>query len=151
MIFDTLANLEMYASVVPQITTVAQAMDHDDVYDLCRGHYTTFDKNVTYDVIEYKTCDSDQRFTFHKNKTIVEIVLSGTELFSTTWRELCSQAEIYDKNTDTGFISAEPISAFQGAQGRFAVFLPGEPYKSGVSAGTDEPVKKVVFTIVENL
>ncbi len=149
MIFDILANLEMYASVVPQIKTVAAAMDHDNVYELARGHYTTPDKNVTYDVIEYSTCDSDQRFMFHKNRTVVEIVLSGTELFSTSWRELCSGADIYDKNSDTGFINAEPISAFQGAQGRFAVFFPGEPYKSGVSSGTSEAVKKVVFTIVE--
>ena len=149
MIFDTLANLEVYASVVPQIKTVAEAMDHDNVYDLDRGHYTTPDENVTYDVLEYNTADSDQRFMFHKKRTVVEIVLSGSELFSTTWRELCSQAEIYDKNTDTGFINAEPISAFQGAQGRFAVFLPGEPYKSGVSSGTSDPVKKVIFTIKE--
>lgn len=147
MIFDTLANLEMYASVVPQIKTVAEAMDHDNVYDLSKGHYTTPDPNVSYDVIEYTTTDSDQRFMFHKKRTVVEIVLNGNELFSTTWRELCSQAEIYNKETDTGFISAEPISAFQGAQGRFAVFLPGEPYKGGVSSGTGEPVKKVIFTI----
>lgn len=149
MIFDTLSNLEHYAGVVPQLKTVAEAMDHDDVYDLPKGRYKTPKDEVSYEVVEYSSANNQQMFCFHKNKTVVQIILEGKELLSTSWRELANQAKIYDKITDTGFFDAEPISVLQGAQGRFSVFLPGEPYKSGVSDATESPVKKVIFTINE--
>lgn len=149
MIFDTLSNLELYVPVVPQLRTVIEAMDHDNVYDLPKGHYTTPDPAVTYDVVEIVGTDAKVPFHFHKHKTIIEIVLSGKELQSTSWREMCHQCDVYNKNTDIGLFNAEPISALQGAQGRFAVFLSGEPYKTGVSDGSEEIIRKAVFSVVE--
>lgn len=149
MIFDTLENLEMYAGVLPQLKTIAQAMDHDNVYELEKGKYTTPDPKVTYEVCEYTTNASDKPFEFHKNTSIVEIVLSGRELMSTTWRELKDQASAFDKKTDTGIFPADPITVLQASQGRFAVFLAGEPYKTGICYAEPEPVKKVIFRVDE--
>lgn len=149
MIFDTLENLEMYIPVLPQIKTVAEAMDHDNIYDIGCGKYKTPDENVTYEVSEYLTAESDKPFVFHKKTTVVEIVLSGSELMSTTWRELKDGAPAFDKKTDTGIFAAEPITVLQAAQGRFAVFFAGEPYKSGIANGNSAMVKKVVFCIDE--
>ena len=149
MIFDTLENLETYAGTVPQLRTVAQAMDHDSVYDLPCGHYTTPDQDVSYDVIEYTTNTSGGHFEYHKHHTYVEIVLSGQELMSTTWRELKDSEGRYNARTDTGFFTSEPLCAVQAAQGRFALFLPGEPFCTGVSAGDIRTVRKAVFTIKE--
>ena len=149
MIFDTLSNLELYIPVIPKLKVVADAMDHDEVYDLKPGHYTTPDKDVSYDVIEYNTSISEKPFVFHKRHSIVEIVLSGKELISTSWRELASSAEGYNKDTDECFFNGEPLCAIQGAQGRFTAFLPGEPYKSGTAEVVSDFVKKVIFTISE--
>lgn len=148
MIFDILENLEMYAAVVPQLKTVASAMDHDEIYDKAPGKYSTFDPHVTYRVMEVTPTTADVPFVFHKKQTVVSIVLSGAELASTTWRELKNQAS-YDSRTDTGFFQAEPISVLHQAQGRFAVFLPGEPYKTGVAYTQDAVIKKVEFCIIE--
>lgn len=149
MIFDTLENLELYLPLLPQIKTIAGAMDHDNIYDLPPGHYTTPDPNVSYDIYEYTTGSSEKPFEFHKNHTVLQAVLSGNELMSTSWRELKSQAIAFDDKTDTGFFTAEPLSAIQASQGRFLVFFPGEPYKTGVSAVSEEKVKKIVFTVLE--
>lgn len=151
MIFDILEKLEMYIPCVPQLRTVADAMDHDDVYNLACGKYRTPDKNVEYRVVETVTSTAERPFEFHKNTTVVEIVLEGNELASTTWRELHDEASAFDEKSDTGYFFAEPISVFNATKGRFLVFLPGEPYKTGTSAGDNLPVKKVVFTINEKL
>lgn len=148
MIFDTLSNLELYVPIVPQLKTVAEAMDHDNVYELAKGHYTTPDSSVTYNIIEYSSAVSKEPFQFHKNQTIVQIILSGSELFSTTWRELAKQPSNYNKNADTGFLEGEPISVLKAEQGRFAVFLPCEPYKCS-SSQDDIGIKKIIFTIKE--
>jgi len=149
MIFDTLENLEMYIPVLPQLKAIAGAMDHDNIYDLGPGKYKTPDEKVTYEVCEYTSSKSDKPFVFHKNTTVVEIVLSGVELMSTTWRELKDQADVYDKKTDTGVFPCEPVTVLQASQGRFAVFFAGEPYKSGISYAEPVSVKKVIFKVDE--
>ena len=75
------------------------------------------------------------------------ILLKGNELMSTSWRELKNQSISYDQKTDTGFFNAEPISVLQATQGRFAIFFPGEPHKTGVADGEPCLVKKVVFKV----
>ncbi len=147
MVFDTLDQLEMYISVLPAIRVIADTMDHDDVYDKPAGRYSTRDPKVIYNIYEYNTSAEDKPFEFHKNHTDLMIVLSGQELMSTSWRELKKQCESFDDNKDVGFFQAEPISVLQAAQGRFAIFFPGEPHKSGVAVGEPAPVKKVVFKI----
>ena len=149
MIFDTLANLETYAATVPQLRTVAQAMDHDNVYDAAPGHYTTPDPNLEYEVLVYKTQPGNGQFEFHKHHTYVEIVLEGNELMSTTWRELKDTAQVYSSSNDTGFFNSEPLSVLRASQGRFALFLPGEPFCTGIRTDESDAVKKVVFKINE--
>lgn len=148
MIFDTLDQLEMYIPLLPALRVVADVMDHDDVYEKEPGTYSTYDKKVSYTVMEYRTSQSRQ-FEFHKDHTSVQIVLKGQELMSTTWRELKRQCENFNSTSDVGFLDAEPISVLQATQGRFAVFFPGEPYKSGVSYGEPAVVKKVIFKVLD--
>ena len=148
MIFDTLDQLEMYIPLLPALRVVADVMDHDDVYDKEPGTYSTYDKKVSYTVMEYRTSQSRQ-FEFHKDHTSVQIVLKGQELMSTTWRELKRQCENFNSTSDVGFLDAEPISVLQATQGRFAVFFPGEPYKAGVSYGEPAVVKKVIFKVLD--
>ncbi len=147
MVFDTLEQLEMYIPVLPAIRLIADIMDHDDLYDMAPGSYKTKDPKVTYKILEYMTSSSDRPFEYHKDHSDLMIVLSGQELQSTSWRELKNQSISYDEKTDTGYFNAEPISVLQAAQGRFAIFFPGEPHKSGIAAGESSLVKKVVFKI----
>lgn len=149
MIFDTLENIELYIPLLPQLKTIASAMDHDDVYDLKPGHYATPDKNVSYDIYEYNTSSAEKPFEFHKNTTVFEAVLSGNELMSTSWRELKNEALSYDAKTDTGMFKAEPLSAIQASQGRFVVFFPGEPFKTGISIAESDKVRKIIFKVSE--
>ena len=147
MVFDTLDQLEMYIPLLPAIRVVADTMDHDELYDKAPGRYSTRDPKVTYTIYEYMTSDADKPFEFHRDHSDVMIVLSGQELMSTSWRELKNQSQAFDARDDVGFFQAEPVTVLQAAQGRFAIFFPGEPHKSGIAAGEPSLVKKVVFKI----
>lgn len=147
MVFDTLDQLEMYIPILPAIRVIADTLDHDELYDKPAGSYTTRDPKVTYKILEYMTSAADKPFEFHKDHSDVMVVLSGQELMSTSWRELKKQCETFDEKKDVGFFQAEPISVLQAAQGRFAIFFPGEPHKSGVAAGEPALVKKAVFKV----
>ena len=147
MVFDTLDQLEMYIPLLPAIRVVADTMDHDELYDKAPGRYSTRDPKVTYTIYEYMTSATDKPFEYHREHSDVMIVLSGQELMSTSWRELKNQSQAFDAKADVGFFQAEPVTVLQAAQGRFAIFFPGEPHKSGIAAGEPSLVKKVVFKI----
>lgn len=147
MVFDTLDQLEMYIPLLPAIRVVADTMDHDELYDKAPGKYSTRDPKVTYTIYEYMTSPADKPFEYHREHSDVMIVLSGQELMSTSWRELKNQSQAFDSKADVGFFQADPVTVLQAAQGRFAIFFPGEPHKSGIAAGEPSLVKKVVFKI----
>ena len=147
MIFDTLDQMEMYIPVLPALRVIADTMDHDELYDKAPGKYPTRDPKVTYTISEYMSGTADKPFEYHLEHTDVMVVLSGQELLSTTWRELKNQSESYDRKADVGFFQADPVSVLHAAQGRFAVFFPGEPHKSAVAVGEPSPVKKAVFKV----
>lgn len=150
MIFDTLANLELYIPMVPHMKTVIDLMDRGEVYKDQPGAYGTPDSNVTYLVTEIEAGNQPGPFMFHRNTTVVEIVLSGHDLFSLAWRENKDSTIGYDNATDTGTLDGDPIAVFQGEEGRFAVFFPGEPYRLGVSSsGQTDKVKRIVFRIAD--
>ncbi|MCF0237815.1 MAG: YhcH/YjgK/YiaL family protein [Sphaerochaetaceae bacterium] len=149
MIFDNLDNLETYIPVLPALRQIADIMDHDDLYEKEVGHYTTKNEKISYSISQYLTSTTDKPFEFHGEYSVVQIVLKGSELVSTSWREMAKNADAYSKKDDTGFFQGNPISVFQATQGRFMVFLPGEPYKSGVASGESSLVKKVTFKVVD--
>ena len=149
MVFDTLDQLEMYIPVLPSIRLIADIMDHDDLYEMPCGTYRTKDSKVSYTISEYMTAASDRPFEYHTNCCMLFVVLKGQELLSTSWREMKKESLSFDKATGVGFFQGEPISVLQATQGRFAVFFPGEPFKSGVAMGESSLVKKVVFKVEE--
>ena len=149
MVFDTLDQLEMYIPVLPSIRLIADIMDHDDLYEMPCGTYRTKDEKVYYTISEYMTSASDRPFEYHTNESTVMIVLKGQELLSTSWREMKKESLSFDKEKGLGFVQGEPISVLQATQGRFAVFFPGELFKSGVAMGESSLVKKVVFKVEE--
>ncbi|MDY4609576.1 MAG: YhcH/YjgK/YiaL family protein [Sphaerochaetaceae bacterium] len=147
MLFDTLDNLELYIPVLPKLKKVIEVMDRSLPYDAEPGAYTTDDPDVRYVVSAYMTSAEPKRFESHRKETDVQIVLEGQELMALTWRELADQASPYDPDNDCVFLDGDPTVVIQATIGRFAIFLPGEPHKSGVALGDPSAVKKVVFKI----
>lgn len=148
MIFDTLANMEMYRNLIPGMQTVIDVMDRGDVYKQEPGIYKTPDSRISYIITEIEAGTAPTPFMFHKETTVIEIVLSGHDLMSLAWRENRDRLISYDKTTDSGTIDGDPIAVYQSEEGRFAVFFPGEPYRIGVSSsGMPDKVKRVAFRI----
>lgn len=147
MLFDTLDNLELYVPVLPKLKKVIEIMDRSLPYDAEPGSYSTDDPDVRYVVSAYMTSFEPKKFESHRKETDVQIVLEGQELMALTWRELADQASPYDPDNDCVFLDGEPTVVIQATQGRFVVFLPGEPHKPGVALGEPSAVKKVVFKI----
>lgn len=150
MIVDALDNLELYFPEVPKLQVVTEVMDKGDVYDKPDGSYQTKDPKVRYLISSYETSSGEKPYEIHRRSTDVLVILQGTELVSETWREAAKDADApYDKEADVQYTTGEPVCVCKAGEGRFFVFLPGEPYRTGVSIGLPAKNKRVLFKIYD--
>mgnify|MGYP000259827699 CR=1 FL=1 len=76
----------------------------------------------------------------------LETDLDGSELFEVSLAEL-TPTKPTDEATDTTVGTAGTSIAGMLCEGRFALYLAGEPYKSGLKAQGCGKLKKAVFSI----
>ena len=77
---------------------------------------------------------------------MLETDLEGSELFEVSLAEL-APTKPTDEAADTTVGTAGTSIAGMLCEGRFALYLAGEPYKSGLKAQGCGKLKKAVFTI----
>lgn len=83
MIFDTLSQLESYAGVFPQISTIIDVMDRSLPYEQGDGKYDTPEKSdVSYVLDSFLSSDKGFEAEEYPGKKIMEIVLEGDEIIS---------------------------------------------------------------------
>ena len=120
--FDTLAELEAYAQVFPEVSIIITVMDRSLPYEAEPGRYDTPEKSdVRYIVDEFLT--SDKGFASHDcgEKRVMEIVLDGEEVVSVDG------------------------SAFHLAEGRFLIYPADSQIKRGVAYALPSYCKAVRF------
>ena len=85
-------------------------------------------------------------FQRHDSHITLETDLDGSELFEVSLAEL-TPTKPTDEATDTTVGTAGTSIAGMLCEGRFALYLAGEPYKSGLKAQGCGKLKKAVFSI----
>lgn len=147
MLFDTLENLELYLPVLPELQAVIEVMDKGDVYTMKDGVYPTSNPEVSYRIDSYQSGAEGTPYLIHRKTTVLMILLEGEELESLTWREAAKDATPYDSATDQCTCDGDPLVVIHAAVGRFCVFYPGEPHRSGLPVVNPASCKRVTFLI----
>ena len=134
MIYDTLNNLPNYLGV-RDITTLPAGRTRID------GEKAV----VTVSTVTPQTSDK-ALFQRHDAHIVLETDLDGSELFEVSLAEL-TPTKPTDEAADTTVGTAGTSIAGMLCEGRFALYLAGEPYKSGLKAQGCGKLKKAVFSI----
>ena len=137
MIYDTLNNLPNYLGVSDNLDTVIEYIMARDITTLPAGR-TRIDGDkavVTVSTVTPQTSDK-ALFQRHDNHITLETDLDGSELFEVSLAEL-TPTKPTDEATDTTVGTAGTSIAGMLCEGRFALYLAGEPYKSGLKAKGD--------------
>ena len=100
---------------------------------------------VTVSTVTPQTSDK-ALFQRHDNHITLETDLDGSELFEVSLAEL-TPTKPTDEAADTTVGTAGTSIAGMLCEGRFALYLAGEPYKSGLKAQGCGKLKKAVFSI----
>ena len=137
MIYDTLNNLPNYLGMSDNLDAVIEFVMARDINS---------DKAVvTVSTVTPQTSDKAlfQRRDAHLT---LETDLEGSELFEVSLGEL-TPTRPTDEAADLTVGTAGTSIAGMLCEGRFALYLAGEPYKSGLKAQGCGKLKKAVFSI----
>ena len=144
MIYDTLNNLPNYLGMSENLDTVIEYVMARDINTLPTGK-TRIDGDKAVVTVSTVTPQVSEKAPFvrHDAHLTLETDLEGSELFEVSLGEF-SPTKPADEAADITVGSAGTSIAGMLCEGRFALYLAGEPYKSGLKAQGCGKLKKAV-------
>ena len=136
MIYDTLNNLPNYLGMSENLDAVIEFVMARDINNLPAGKTR---------ILGPQTSDK-ALFQRRDSHLTLETDLEGSELFEVSLGEL-TPTKPTDEAADLTVGTAGTSIAGMLCEGRFALYLAGEPYKSGLKAQGCGKLKKAVFSI----
>ena len=144
MIYDTLNNLPNYLGMSENLDAVIEFVMARDINNLPAGKTRILgDKAVV--TVSTVTPQTSDKALFQRRDSL-ETDLEGSELFEVSLGEL-TPTKPADEAADLTVGTAGTSIAGMLCEGRFALYLAGEPYKSGLKAQGCGKLKKAVFSI----
>ena len=145
MIYDTLNNLPNYLGMTEHLDQVIEYIMARDITTLTAGRTALGESSVE---VRQITPQPSEKAPFAKREEHLTLVtdLEGSELFEVSLGELAPQKP-YDEAADLTVGSAATSIAGMLCEGRFALFLAGEPYKIWLKAQGCGKIKQAVFSI----
>ena len=147
MIYDTLNNLPNYLGLCENLDAVIEFVMARDINSLPAGKTRINGEKAVVNVSTVTPQASEKApFVRRDNHLTLETDLEGSELFEVSLGEF-SPTKPTDEAADITVGSAGTSIAGMLCEGRFALYLAGEPYKSGLKAQGCGKLKKAVFSI----
>ena len=145
MIYDTLNNLPNYLGLCDSLDSVIEFIMARDINNLPAGR-PCIDGEKAVVTVSTVTPQSGEKVPFvrHDAHLTLETDLEGSELFEVSLGEF-SPTKPTDEAADLTVGTAGTSIAGMLCEGRFALYLAGEPYKSGLKAQGCGKLKKAVF------
>ena len=147
MIYDTLNNLPNYLGLSDNLDTVIEYIMAHDITALPAGRRQLDGDKVVVTVAPATPLPSDKvEFRCRAEHLTLEADLEGSDFFEVSLGEL-TPTRAADPDSDLAIGKADTSAAGMLCEGRFALFLAGEPYRTGIKAQGSGKLKKAVFVI----
>ena len=147
MIYDTLNNLPNYLGVSDNLDTVIEYIMARDINTLPARRTRIDGEKAVVTVTTVTPQPADKAlFQRHDSHITLETDLEGSELFEVSLADL-TPTKPADEAADTTVGTAGTSIAGMLCEGCFALYLAGEPYKSGLKAQGCGKLKKAVFSM----
>lgn len=146
MITDTLQNLPRYRGLHKNLDTAIHWLRHHDPNALPNGR-----TEVAGDAVFINVMDADLReaegadFEYHRRYADLQIDLPGGEHWG--WAAAGQETKPFDEASDVGFVAGPEQACGTLGEGRFVLFLPGEPHKPSCRTPDCCKVRKAVVKI----
>lgn len=146
MITDSLACLGRYRGLHPALDTAIDWLQTHELDALPLGRTEIDGQNVFVNVMDAALREADgATFEYHRLYADLQIDLTGGEHWG--WAVSGSEEKPFDAAGDIGFVAGPEQAGGVLGEGRFALFLPGEPHKPSCRTPDCGSLRKAVVKI----
>ncbi|HEX2869401.1 MAG TPA: YhcH/YjgK/YiaL family protein [Ignavibacteriales bacterium] len=146
MIFDSISNFYMYASIHPQFNSVLNFLSAVNIEDLPAGRHAVNDNGVFAGVDEYGTKEVSEGFIeFHKKYIDIQIVLRGKEKVGLCNKDTARELE-FNEEKDFGKLEGD-MDFITLKENYFVILFPHDGHMPQMMDGSPERVKKMVIKV----
>ena len=150
MIYGSLSDLHLYRGMFRGLDVLLDWLEDHNPADLDRGSHPILGKQVFANVMEPTTRPkTGAHFENHRRYHDLQIDIRGREAFKVALGAK-TVVEPYDEEDDYELLDAASSISGDLDDGKFAIFVVGEPHMPSLHFGNDGPqqVKKICFKIL---
>lgn len=150
MICGALTDLPRCRGMMRGLDVLIDWLEENDPAQLACGSHEILGDKVYANVMEVTTrCASEAHYETHRRYHDVQIDLSGREAYRVALGDTV-QVEPFNEADDFELVDADAFIEGDLADGKFAVFVVGEPHMPTLQYGDDgaQPVKKICFKVL---
>lgn len=146
MIFDSISNFYMYASIHPQFNSVLNFLNAVSIKDLPTGRHEVNENGVFAGIDEYKTKEVSRGFIeFHKKYIDIQIVLRGKEKVGLCNKDMARELD-FNEEKDFGKLEGD-LDFITLKENYFVVFFPHDGHMPQLMDESPASVKKMVIKV----
>lgn len=150
MIYGSLSDIELYRGLYRGLDVLIDWLDDHDPTDFDCGSHEILGDKVFANVMSPTTRTPEEaHYETHQKYLDLQIDLEGREAFRVATGELELVQEFNDDD-DYDLVDTDEYIEGDLADGKFAIFVPGEPHMPTLQFGDDgaSAVKKVCFKLL---
>ena len=145
MIADSLANIEAYKGMNPNIDAGIAFLTSNDLSSLPEGR-NEIDGDKVYALVQHNTTTpaAEKPFESHRNYIDIQVVAEGAEIIFWTLTDGLKEKSPYDAEKDAALYYNADALPVALQRGMFAIFLPHDAHKPGCILESSSKVTKIV-------
>lgn len=146
MIYDKIANIDLYKGLYPNLDTAIDYIKTGDYASLPLGKHEIAGKDIYVSVIELEGKDAETTpFEIHKKYLDIHVDISGCEIIETGNN---GTETSFDEGRDFGIVECQNKVTTHLSTEDFYICMLDEPHKPACADGEKTWIKKCIFKVL---
>lgn len=148
MIFGNIRHEKTYANLDKDLLKCLNYAKENMLLDFEKGSYEIEGKDIFVNIVEYETCEKEDRFwEAHKKYIDVHLMLDGSERINVNFIENLEQKE-YEEDGDFLPLDGDNNGYVELRKGDFLVCYPEDAHMTAIKVNEKENIKKAIFKVI---
>ncbi len=148
MIFGNIKQLDNYSSLSEGIKECFEYAKQHSLLDYKTGTYQLRGENIFVNIVEYETCNKDDRFwEAHRKYIDIHLMLEGSERIDVNFIDELEQKE-YKAEDDFLALAGDNSGSVKLKDGDFLICFPEDAHMTAIKTEEKEEIKKAIFKVI---
>ena len=148
MIFGNVGNLKEFSFLEDSVKKCFEYLESHKLLFFEKGSYEIDGKNIFVNIVEYDTCEKEDRFwEAHKKYIDIHFMIKGRERIELNFIENLTKKE-YEEEGDFLPLDGESNSYVELCEGDFLICYPEDAHMTSLKVDEKENIKKAIFKVI---